>query len=138
MLAIRCVRTANRPRADLDRSGSVTLNNDFSILSANWFRCTAPECFVPGQSYTVFAFNDLELHRTQPSFADMMILPLYNDFHAVVVHRRIGDDPLIITSGEAASFSIPSNTSSVGPSKRPTSGTTPCPSSAPWFRPMSA
>jgi hypothetical protein len=117
-LAIDCAQTANCLGADLDLSGAVTLNNDFSILSANWFRCTAPECFVPGQSYTVFAFNDLGMHCTQPSFADMMILPLFNDFHAVVVRRRIGDDPQIVTSGVDVSYTIPSNTYSVGAIKK--------------------
>ena len=47
-LAIDCAQTSNCLGADLDLSGTVTLNNDFSILSANWFRCTAPECFVLG------------------------------------------------------------------------------------------
>ena len=117
-LAIDCAQTANCQGADLDRNGSVTLGNDFAILSANWFRCTAPECFTPGQSYTVFAFNDLGMHCTQPSFADMMILPLYNDFHAVVVRRRTGDDPQIVTSGVAVSYAIPSNTYSVGAIKK--------------------
>jgi hypothetical protein len=58
------------------------------------------------------------MHCTQPGFADMMILPLYNDLHAVVVQRRIGDDPRIITSGVAISYSIPSNTYSVGAIKK--------------------
>ncbi|NLH17222.1 MAG: hypothetical protein GX455_11640 [Phycisphaerae bacterium] len=117
-LASDCIQPTNCFGADLDRSGGVTLHNDFSILSGNWFRCTAPECFRTTQSYTVFAFNDLGMHCTQPSFADMMILPLYNDFHAVVVRRRIGDDPQIVTSSVAIQYNIPSNTYSVGAIKK--------------------
>lgn len=102
--------------ADLDLNGWVNLNNDFSILSAHWLLCTAPECFTTSQQYVVFGFNDLGMHCTQPSFADFMILPLYNDFHAEVIRR--GDDPQIVSSGVTVSYTIPSNTYSVGALKK--------------------
>jgi len=115
-LGFDCGLTGDCLGADLDGNGTVALGNDFSLLSANWFRCTAPECFRTTQSYTVFAFNDLGMHCTQPSFADMMILPLYNDLHAVVVRR--GHSPDIIKGDVAVQYNIPSNTYSVGAIKK--------------------
>lgn len=115
-LAFNCAASNNCNGADLDLSGMVTLDSDFSRLSAAWLHCTAPECLVPGQQYVVFGFNDLGMHCTQPTFADFMILPLYNDLHAEVIRR--GGEPHIVSSGVTIDYSIPSNTYSVGAIKK--------------------
>ncbi|MEN6307338.1 MAG: hypothetical protein ABFD91_06235 [Anaerohalosphaeraceae bacterium] len=102
--------------ADLDLNGDVSLNQDYNLLAQNWFKCTAPECFKSSQQYVVFGFNDLGMHCTQPSFADFMILPLYNDLHAQVVQR--GEEPRIVSSNISFAYEIPSNTYSVGAIKK--------------------
>lgn len=57
----------------------------------------------------VFGTNDLGMHCMQQDFSQMMILPPYNNLHAMVVDRTHGS-PEIVTSGVTVEYTIPSNT----------------------------
>lgn len=61
----------------------------------------------------VLAYNDLGMHCMNQDFSDFMILPPYNTLHAQVIDRS-GEEPHIVQSGIAVSYTFPSNTTSVG------------------------
>ena len=63
-------------------------------------------------SYTVLAWNDLGMHCISPRFAQMAILPPYNNLMVQVIKR--GDEPQLVTSGITVSYSFPQNTTTVG------------------------
>ncbi len=59
----------------------------------------------------VLGYSELGMHCMNEDFADFMILPPYNNFHAQVIDRS-GEDPLIVQSGVTLSYTIPGNTTS--------------------------
>ena len=68
---------------------------------------------APG-SYVVLAWNDLGMHCYNRDFQDLAVLPPYNTLWAQVV--RVGDPPLIVTSGITVTYHFADNTYSVGKS----------------------
>ncbi len=63
-------------------------------------------------SYVVLGYNDLGMHCMNQDFERLCILPPFNNLHAQVIQR--GKEPRIITQGVEVTYSIPSNTYSVG------------------------
>lgn len=61
--------------------------------------------------YVVFGYNDLGMHCMNEDFSELMILPPYNTFHALVIRR--GEDPEIVRSNVTIDYTIQSNTTSV-------------------------
>ena len=59
----------------------------------------------------VLGYNELGMHCMNEDFADFMILPPYNNFHAQVIRR--GGEPSLVQSGVTVSYTIPGNTTSV-------------------------
>ena len=66
-----------------------------------------------GGNYVVLAWNDLGMHCISPRFAEMAILPPYNNLMAVVI-RRAGEEPNIISSGITLTYSLDNNTKVTG------------------------
>jgi hypothetical protein len=62
--------------------------------------------------YIIIGWNDLGMHCYDRDYADMGVLPPYNNIWAQVIHR--GDPPQIVTEGITVSYSIQDNTYSVG------------------------
>ena len=69
---------------------------------------TAP---LAGQ-YKIIGWNDLGMHCMNESFANLAVLPPYNNLWAQVI--RQGPNPEIVTSGVTVEYSIIDNTYSVG------------------------
>lgn len=65
-------------------------------------------------SYVVLTWNDLGMHCYNRSFADVALLPPYNNLWAQVV--RIGNPPQIVTTGITITYAISDNSYSVGKS----------------------
>ncbi len=57
----------------------------------------------------ILAWNDLGMHCYNPGFADIAVLPPYNNLFAQIVQRG-GEDPRIVTSGLTVTYSFPANT----------------------------
>jgi hypothetical protein len=57
--------------------------------------------------YVVLAWNDLGMHCYNSSFADLAVLPPFNTLWAQVL--RVGDPPLIVTSGITVTYAISGN-----------------------------
>lgn len=64
-------------------------------------------------SYVIIAWNDLGMHCISPRFADMAILPPYNNLRAIVI-RKAGEEPRIVTSGITVAYSLYNNYSVAG------------------------
>jgi hypothetical protein len=60
--------------------------------------------------YVVFAWNDLGMHCSNPSYDKAVLLPPYNTIWAQVVQR--GNPPRIVTAGLTVEYKILDNTSS--------------------------
>jgi len=60
--------------------------------------------------YVVFAWNDLGMHCSNPTYDKAVLLPPYNNIWAQVVKR--GNPPQIITSGLTVEYQFVNNTSS--------------------------
>lgn len=74
-----------------------------------------PATPLPGSAvYKIIGWNDLGMHCTNQSFANMALLPPYNNLYAEVI--RQGPDPQRITTGIVVEYSIEDNTYSVGKS----------------------
>jgi hypothetical protein len=76
----------------------------FSVLSARSSRTSA--------AYTVLAWNDLGMHCISPRFAEMAILPPYNNLWVQVIQK--GEEPRLLTSGIKVTYAFPQNTTTVG------------------------
>ncbi len=61
-----------------------------------------------GESYVVFAYNDLGMHCMNPDFSEMCILPPFNNLRAQVIKRD--SSPNIVTGDVKVRYSIPGNT----------------------------
>jgi hypothetical protein len=68
----------------------------------------------PNDEYILLSWNDLGMHCYNRDFADLAVLPPYNNLWAQVVHR--GDPPTIVTTGITVTYSFSNNTYSVGKS----------------------
>jgi hypothetical protein len=66
------------------------------------------------EQFVVLAWNDLGMHCYNRDFADLAVLPPYNNLWAQVVRR--GDPPQIITTGITVTYGFSNNTYSVGKS----------------------
>ena len=62
--------------------------------------------------YKIIGWNDLGMHCMNESFANLAVLPPYNNLWAQVI--RQGPNPEIVTSGVTVEYSIIDNTYSVG------------------------
>lgn len=62
--------------------------------------------------YVLIGWNDLGMHCANRNFADLAVLPPYNNIWAVLIKR--GDDPQILHSGYTVSYTLLNNTYSVG------------------------
>ncbi len=62
--------------------------------------------------YVVIGWNDLGMHCINPSFAQLALLPPFNNLWAQVIQR--GDPPRIVTSGITLEYSIVNNTTVQG------------------------
>jgi hypothetical protein len=60
--------------------------------------------------YVVFAWNDLGMHCSNPTYDKAVLLPPYNNLWVQVVKR--GNPPQIVTAGLTVEYSILNNTSS--------------------------
>ena len=69
---------------------------------------------VTSPTYVVLGWNDLGMHCYNRDFADLAVLPPYNNLYVQVIQR--GDPPKIVTSGVTVRYSFPENTYSVGKS----------------------
>ena len=65
-------------------------------------------------SYIVLAWNDLGMHCYNRDFADIGVLPPYNNQWAQVI--RVGNPPQVVTAGVTVSYFFADNTYSVGKS----------------------
>lgn len=58
---------------------------------------------VPGNApYTMIAWNDLGMHCINPRFAEIGVLPPFNNIRAIVIRR--GKEPQLVTSGVTVSY----------------------------------
>ena len=64
--------------------------------------------------YVVLAWNDLGMHCYNRNFQDLAVLPPYNNLWAQVI--KVGDPPVVVTSGIKVTYGFPDNTYSVGKS----------------------
>ena len=74
-------------------------------------RATPDRSDLAGQ-YKIIGWNDLGMHCMNESFANLAVLPPYNNLWAQVI--RQGPNPEIVTSGVTVEYSIIDNTYSVG------------------------
>lgn len=58
--------------------------------------------------YVLIAWNDLGMHCISPRFAEMAILPPYNNLRVLVIHR--GQEPRIETRNIAVTYAMVNNT----------------------------
>ncbi len=72
------------------------------------------EYYPPVDEYVVLAWNDLGMHCYNRDFQDLAVLPPFNTLWAQVI--RVGDPPLIVTSGITVTYVFTDNTYSVGKS----------------------
>lgn len=63
-------------------------------------------------TYKILAWNDLGMHCYNKDFADLAVLPPYNNLWVQVV--QAGDPPTLVTTGITVSYSYADNTYSVG------------------------
>jgi hypothetical protein len=71
-----------------------------------------PQTTEPVGQYKIIGWNDLGMHCMNESFANLAVLPPYNNLWAQVI--RQGPNPEIVTSGVTVEYSIDDNTYSVG------------------------
>ena len=64
--------------------------------------------------YVVLSWNDLGMHCYNQDFQDLAVLPPYNVLWAQVI--RVGDPPLLVTTGVTVTYSFDDNSYSVGKS----------------------
>lgn len=64
--------------------------------------------------FVVLTWNDLGMHCISPRFAEMAILPPYNNIMAQVIRRA--EEPGIVTQGVTVAYAFPGNTTVVGKS----------------------
>jgi hypothetical protein len=62
--------------------------------------------------YVLIAWNDLGMHCSNRDFADLAVLPPYNNVWAVLIRR--GEEPEIVGSSYDVSYAFAANTYSVG------------------------
>ena len=62
----------------------------------------------------LLSWNDLGMHCYNRDFQDLAVLPPYNTLWAQLV--RVGDPPLLVTTGVTVTYSFPDNTESVSKS----------------------
>lgn len=68
---------------------------------------------LPGLGdYVLIAWNDLGMHCSNKDFADLAVLPPYNNVWAVLIRR--GDEPEIVGSSFDVTYALSANTYSVG------------------------
>jgi len=63
-------------------------------------------------NYIVIGWNDLGMHCINPSYAELALLPPFNNLWAQVIQR--GDPPKVVTSGVTLEYSIANNTTVQG------------------------
>jgi hypothetical protein len=71
---------------------------------------TIPKTDVTSAEYIVFAWNDLGMHCSNPTYDSAVILPPYNTIWAQVVKR--GNPPQVVTQGLSIEYRIVNNTDS--------------------------
>ena len=85
------------------------LSTQLSAGSANTQAViTAPN---PMEEYVVLAWNDLGMHCYNRDFKDLAVLPPFNTLWAQVI--RVGDPPVVVTTGINVEFFFEDNTDSV-------------------------
>jgi hypothetical protein len=67
---------------------------------------------LPGSDYVILGWNDLGMHCINPSFAEIGMLPPFNNLWVQVIKR--GDPPQIVTSGITLQYYVANNTTSSG------------------------
>lgn len=77
-------------------------------------KAAPPPPLNPNDEYVLLSWNDLGMHCYNRDFADLAVLPPYNNLWAQVVHR--GDPPTIVTTGITVTYGFSNNTYSVGKS----------------------
>jgi hypothetical protein len=73
---------------------------------------TATPTGTPLGDYVVIGWNDLGMHCYDRDYADISVLPPYNNIWAQVILR--GDPPQVITEGITLTYRVQDNTYSVG------------------------
>jgi hypothetical protein len=71
-----------------------------------------PQAADPPGQYKIIGWNDLGMHCMNESFANLAVLPPYNNLWAQVI--RQGPNPEIVTSGVTVEYRIIDNTYSAG------------------------
>ena len=61
----------------------------------------------PGEDYVLIGWNDLGMHCINPSYADLGMLPPFNNLWVQVIQR--GNPPRIVTSGISVEYAIANN-----------------------------
>ena len=69
---------------------------------------TIPAHAANNNDYVIVGWNDLGMHCINPSYAELALLPPFNNLWAQVIQR--GDPPKIVTSGITLEYSIQNNT----------------------------
>jgi len=87
---------------------SISLLPDSTAVGAPPSSASAP---AVSSQLVVLGYNDLGMHCMNQDFSEMCLLPPFNTLRAQVIDRG-GEDPRIVTSGVAVSYSIPGNTNS--------------------------
>ena len=85
----------------------VGIERAFSAENINLVDKAAKPVVTDGK-YVLIGWNDLGMHCISPRFAEMSILPPYNNINAVVIRR--GEEPEIIGKGAKVSYSLVGNT----------------------------
>jgi hypothetical protein len=73
---------------------------------------THKETNAAGSTYKILAWNDLGMHCYNRDFADLAVLPPYNNLWVQVV--QAGNPPRLVTSGITVTYSYADNTYSAG------------------------
>jgi len=61
----------------------------------------------PDGDYVLIGWNDLGMHCINPSYAELALLPPFNNLWVQVIRR--GNPPKVVTSGISLEYSIPNN-----------------------------
>ncbi len=85
-----------------------------AILAGGLACSTSPSSpDLPGLGeYVLIAWNDLGMHCSNRTFADLAVLPPYNNVWAVLIRR--GEEPEIVGSDFDVTYTLSANTYSVG------------------------
>ena len=107
-----------RPQPATAQSTGGPVGRTNARVAGSDLRSETPQALARSQTapladqYKIIGWNDLGMHCMNESFANLAVLPPYNNLWAQVI--RQGPNPEIVTSGVTVEYSIIDNTYSVG------------------------